>query len=77
MSAKFVPRTASIERSVSVPTEASPTTVPAARWTDNSAGDGVIQERRISHAVEPAAAINEVVAAIALEEFYTGDVAAQ
>ena len=33
MSAKLVPRTASTETSVSVPTVASPVTVPAARWT--------------------------------------------
>ena len=66
-SAKRVPRAASIERSVSWPMEASPTTVPAARLMTTP----VVCRRAefVEHAIESVAAVNEVVAGAALKDF--------
>ena len=75
-SSKLVPRTASMECSVSWPIEASPATVPAARLTTTPPVTLSSETELIEHTIEAAAAVNIVVAAAPLKDFRPGDVVA-
>ena len=75
-SSKLVPRTASMECSVSCADRGIAIHGPRRQVDDYSASDIVVETKLIEHTIEAAAAVNIVVAAAPLEDFRTVEVVA-